>query len=1002
MSEIRATRPRRRDVELVVVFVERENQLTRLRELLADCLGGRGSVVAVSGPVAAGKTELLHVFCEIAAGEGAVVLHAAARCSEQDVPLGVVGQLFGREHFTAEERARALDLPEDGGSATCDADLLSDGPAPTRAGRIHWESVRALSKRVPVVLAVDDLHFADPASLNSLIHMGGLLRASRVLIVVTESDPPTDGNATERAWRTPLLRQRHFTRVRVRPLSPAATGRMLAGLPGGVLAPPAPDGTTASWHRLSGGNPLLLRALAEDWYERPGGPVGAREPRAGAEFGRAVDACVRRAGRRFRDAARALAVLDASGSHHRLARLLGQPQPEVDETLGAMDAIGVLDEGRYRHPAAGAAVLAGMPAAERSALHRAAARLLHGAGDPASAVAVHLLAGRHGDEPFALPVLLEAARESLRRDDTGFADACLALAADACADEEQLVTVTMLRSLVDSRSDPDTACRRLRPLVDALREGRLTGCQSVSLLGRLLRHGSGDEITLALGRLERFADTLDPVAASEYLAAREWLRASHPALLRESGPPFRTARAAGRNGRVVARGGRAEAVRAATDGTPRAMGAVLNGLLRSGPDQDTVRSAELALQSTPLDDEGFDTLHLALSVLVYADRSDLAVGWCDGLYREAAERGAPAWQALFAAVRAEIAVRQGDARLAERTARRAMSLMSTGSWGVLIGSPLSSLLLSATAAGTVPETGIPRTWTLPEQLFQTRYGVQYLHARGRQRLSLDLLHAALDDLTHCGRLLREWDIDQPAFVPWRSDAVTALLRLGRTDEARRLASEQLGLVSPEQPRARGMALRTAASVSDPRRRAALLRESADLLDAAGDRLELARALADLSAVHIRAGQTGRARMVARQAQEIAEEQGFAPLSRRLAAQESQAVKDDRETGVTLLSGSESQVAALAVAGHSNREIAEKLFITVSTVEQHLTHAYRKLRVKGRADLPSSLREHGRAQQPAGQPAGGRAREHTRPAGGQSAAGAGGTGSPSSPRSVSAS
>ncbi|MGW2839375.1 ATP-binding protein [Streptomyces sp. NPDC001493] len=977
-----------------MVFVERENQLTRLRELLADCLGGRGSVVAVSGPVAAGKTELLHVFGEIAGREGAVVLHAAARCSEQDVPLGVVAQLFGREHFAPEERTRALHLPQEcGETASCDADLLSPGPTPTHVGQIHWDLIRSLSERTPVVVAVDDLHFADPASLNSLIHMGGLLRAARVLIVVTESDPPTDGDATERAWRTPLLRQRHFTRVRVRPLSVAATGRMLAGLPGGVLAP----GTTATaWHRLSGGNPLLLRALAEDWYERPGGPAAAREPRAGAEFGRAVDACVRRAGRRFRDAARALAVLDASGSHHRLARLLGLPQSEVDETLGAMDAIGVLDEGRYRHPAAGAAVLAGMPSADRASLHRDAARLLHGAGDPASAVAVHLLAAGHGDEPFTFPVLLEAARGALRRDDTGFAEACLDLASEACSDEEQRVTVTMLWSLIDSRSDPDTACRRLRPLVEALREGRLTGCQTVSLLGRLLRNGSGDEIVLALRQLERFVDTLDAGSAAEYLAAREWLRASHPALLRETDSRFRTARPAARNV-GSARTGRSEAARAA-EGTPKRMAAVLNALLRSGPDQDSVRSAELALQSTPLDDEGFDSLHLALSVLVYADRSDLAVDWCDALIREAEERDAPAWQATFAAVRAEIAVRQGDARLAEQTARQAMSLISVGSWGVLIGSPLSSLLLSATATGTVPETGVPRTWNLPEQLFQTRFGVQYLHARGRQRLSLDLLHAALDDLTRCGRLLREWDIDQPAFVPWRSDAVTALLRLGRTDEARRLASEQLALVSPAQPRARGTALRTAASVADPRRRAVLLREAVDLLGAAGDRLELARALADLSAVHIRAGQSGRARMVARQAREIAEEQGFAPLSRRLAAQESRAVKDDRDTGVTLLSGSESQVAALAVAGHSNREIAEKLFITVSTVEQHLTHAYRKLRVKGRADLPSSLREHGRSEQPAA----GRARELTRPAGGQATSGAGSTGSPSSPRSVSAS
>ncbi|MFD6530862.1 ATP-binding protein [Streptomyces sp. NPDC060184] len=975
-----------------MVFVERENQVARLRELLADCLGGRGSVVAVSGPVAAGKTELLHVFGEIAARAGAVVLHASARCSEQDVPLGVVGQLFGREHFAPAERDRALHLPRGcGGAASCDADLLSPGPTPTRVGQIHWELIRALSERAPVVVAVDDLHFADPASLNSLIHMGGLLRASRVLIVVTESDPPTDGDATERAWRTPLLRQRHFTRLRVRPLSVGATGRMLAALPGGVLAPGA---AADAWHRLSGGNPLLLRALAEDWYERPGSPVSAPEPRAGAEFGRAVDACVRRAGRRFCDAARALAALDASGSHHRLARLLGLPQPEVDETLAAMDAIGVLDEGRFRHPAAGGAVLAGMGAADRAALHRDAARLLHGAGDPASVVAVHLLAAGRADEPFAFPVLLEAAREALRRDDTGFAEACLDRAAEVCADEEQRVTVTVQRSLVDSRSDPDTACRRLRPLVDALREGRLTGCQTVSLLGRLLRNGSGEEIALALRRLERFSDTLDADSAAEYLAAREWLRASHPALLRETDLRFRAARPAARNVRS-ARTGRSEAARA-SDGAPKRMAAVLNALLRSGPDQDGVRSAELALQSTALDDEGFDTLHLALSVLVYADRSDLAVGWCDALLRESAERDAPAWQAQFAAVRAEIAVRQGDARLAERTARQAISLVSAGSWGVLIGSPLSSLLLSATATGTVPETGVPRTWNLPEQLFQTRFGVQYLHARGRQRLSLDLLHAALDDLTRCGRLLREWDIDQPAFVPWRSDAVTVLLRLGRTDEARRLASEQLTLVSPAQPRARGTALRTAASVADPRRRAVLLREAVDLLGVAGDRLELARALADLSAVHTRAGQSGRARMVARQAREIAEAQGFAPLSRRLAAEESRAVKDDRDTGVTLLSGSESQVAALAVAGHSNREIAEKLFITVSTVEQHLTHAYRKLRVKGRADLPSSLREHGRS----GQPAGDRAREHTRPAGGQGAAG--GTGSPSSPRSVSAS
>ncbi len=55
-----------------------------------------------------------------------------------------------------------------------------------------------------------------------------------------------------------------------------------------------------------------------------------------------------------------------------------------------------------------------------------------------------------------------------------------------------------------------------------------------------------------------------------------------------------------------------------------------------------------------------------------------------------------------------------------------------------------------------------------------------------------------------------------------------------------------------------------------------------------------------------------------------------------------------------LSRAELRVAELAARGHTNRQIAHELFITVSTVEQHLTSSYRKLRVKRRADLPVHL------------------------------------------------
>ena len=55
-----------------------------------------------------------------------------------------------------------------------------------------------------------------------------------------------------------------------------------------------------------------------------------------------------------------------------------------------------------------------------------------------------------------------------------------------------------------------------------------------------------------------------------------------------------------------------------------------------------------------------------------------------------------------------------------------------------------------------------------------------------------------------------------------------------------------------------------------------------------------------------------------------------------------------------LSDSERRVAELAAQGHTNREISGLLYITVSTVEQHLTRVYRKLGLKSRADLPRRL------------------------------------------------
>ena len=112
------------------------------------------------------------------------------------------------------------------------------------------------------------------------------------------------------------------------------------------------------------------------------------------------------------------------------------------------------------------------------------------------------------------------------------------------------------------------------------------------------------------------------------------------------------------------------------------------------------------------------------------------------------------------------------------------------------------------------------------------------------------------------------------------------------------------------------------------------------------------------------GDVGKARLIVRRAWHLAKECGAEELcysllpkpangAKTAAAENPQA--DAKPPG--LLSDAEMRVTSLAAQGYTNREISGKLFITVSTVEQHLTRAYRKLNIRHRQELPTSLELH---------------------------------------------
>jgi DNA-binding CsgD family transcriptional regulator len=159
-------------------------------------------------------------------------------------------------------------------------------------------------------------------------------------------------------------------------------------------------------------------------------------------------------------------------------------------------------------------------------------------------------------------------------------------------------------------------------------------------------------------------------------------------------------------------------------------------------------------------------------------------------------------------------------------------------------------------------------------------------------------------------------------------------------------------------RAIGMALRAAGLVHGGARGLELLAESVAVLEGSPARLEHARALTDFGAAVRRSGRRSDARAPLRQGLDLAEACGAAPLAER-ARHELRAAggrpRRPRLSGAEALTASERRIAAMAVEGLSNPEIAQALFVTKKTVEAHLGSAYRKLGIHSRAELAVALR-----------------------------------------------
>jgi ATP/maltotriose-dependent transcriptional regulator MalT len=346
--------------------------------------------------------------------------------------------------------------------------------------------------------------------------------------------------------------------------------------------------------------------------------------------------------------------------------------------------------------------------------------------------------------------------------------------------------------------------------------------------------------------------------------------------------------------------------------------------------------------------------------LIYAG----ALGEASRVYGDAiaaaARRGNRLMVAWLSTMRSKASLRLGDIRGAEAEARLALELFEVGSGEPGVAWCVSHLLDALLARGALEEarTLVERSAaagghapTLPVALLRT--SLAHFHLAGGDPT------AALREARAGGRLV-SGTISNPYCCDWRAAAALALLALGRDAEARTLAEDELADARRfGVPEAEGASLRTLGLVAGGAEGVQALGDSVARLEHAEGRLEHARSLLELGAALRRGGTRTQARDVLRAALDETSRLGASGLADRaheeLVAAGARPRRDRRLlSGPESLTPSEHRVAVLVAEGLSNREVAQRQFVTVKAVQWHLSNIYRKLDVASRDDLPAAL------------------------------------------------
>ena len=236
-------------------LLDRAVELSLIAGAMQSASSGSGSALLVEGSAGIGKTSLLTYACEQAALAGMTVLAGRSAEYESGYAWGVVRQLFAPETRADRHQQVAGDAARLAAPALTHGSHRAEEDAFSVLHGLYWLTA-GIAQRGPLLLAVDDLHWADQPSMRFIGHLVRRLEGLPVVLVLTVREPRS-GTAQDKALTASLAAEPKVTVLRPAALGTEACAELVRGSLGGDPSGAFQD----ACRELTGGNPLLLQAL---------------------------------------------------------------------------------------------------------------------------------------------------------------------------------------------------------------------------------------------------------------------------------------------------------------------------------------------------------------------------------------------------------------------------------------------------------------------------------------------------------------------------------------------------------------------------------------------------------------------------------------------------------------------------------------------------------------------------------------------------------------------